>query len=142
VDVKGVARLNQPVETPIDLHALLAAQKIQGQVDAKSLRLVEISPDGLVLDTAVPCQFDSSSNAPQQGTFTFMLTGNTAADALRHYLLYFDLQGHDAPTLTMMPLVSVADVPYQGQDTLRITTVASASRATKVTILDIDQYTK
>src|SRR5438445_6534556 len=86
VSAVGTARLNKPIETPIDFGKDLA-------FNASSLRLVEVSETGELLDDAAPVQFDGISQDRGQrsasGTLTFILQGKTAADTVRRYQLYY-----------------------------------------------------
>jgi hypothetical protein len=127
VDPNGYARTNQPVEVSVDFNAALAKSGKPFIVNPKSLRLVEMTDEGMIDDSAVPCQYDPNPIAKNKGVLTLLVNGNLEKDWHRHYYLYFDEQGRDLPAMTVPPQVSVVDsIPYQGQDTLKITT----SRAT------------
>jgi hypothetical protein len=95
VNAAGCVRDDAPVEMPVDFPALLKALEVQGAVDAASLHLVEVNDRGEVVDGAVGVQWDRA--APEAGvtseSLVFLLEGTTAADATRHFRLYFDLAG-------------------------------------------------
>lgn len=97
-------------------------------MNADSVRVVEVTAAGQVIDEAVPFQFDpvagfnNKSNAG--GTLIFMLTGETAASATRYYHVYFGV-GNNASlaqvTAARPPKVKLTETTDEGFASYRIT---------------------
>jgi hypothetical protein len=121
------ARTDQPVERDLNFTALLDDLDRAGALIEDSLRVVETSADGRsILNDDVPFQFDraddydAATNAT--GRLVFLLTGQTPANATRHFHVYFDTTGTFSPA-QVTPRVSITDdVEDEGQSSFRITT--------------------
>ncbi|MDJ0768692.1 MAG: InlB B-repeat-containing protein [Ilumatobacter sp.] len=127
VDADGTTRVDTAVEADVDFSAAWASLGVSGDFDPASVRVVEVSTGGAVIDPAVPFQFDAGPGFDAQtnavGTVTILLAGQTDAAAQRHYDVYFDdvAAGHAAASVAA--LVSVTDgVPDAGEDTFEIVT--------------------
>jgi uncharacterized repeat protein (TIGR02543 family) len=97
VQANGYARQDRPVELSVNFTALLNGLGQPGLFDPQSLRVVEVSSAGAVIDDHVPFQFDragdyhAANNAA--GLLIFLVKGATPANGVRHYHLYFDKAG-------------------------------------------------
>ena len=126
------ARVNKPVEVPVNFTSLLSTLgQTSGLLDA-SLRVVEVTSAGAIIDSMMLHQFDHASGynavTNASGTLTFLMSGNTPAGATRTYHIYFDTQG-SFPVLPGTPLVSTTDnVAHEGQSSYRL--APSAGRTT------------
>jgi len=128
VAATGYARHDKVVDVAINFTDLLTAAGQEGKFDPDSLRVLEVDGN-TVVDEAVPFQFDRASNynpnTNAAGTLVLLLTGATAADATRHYHVYFDVTGGDyiAPEFTERVVVANITDAY-GFAAFRITTDA------------------
>jgi hypothetical protein len=111
INVGATARTDEPVDNTINFSQILSGLGHSGSLIDNSIHVIEVSADGsTVLDNNVPFQFDHDANfdasTQASGDLIVMLKGTTAANATRHYQVYFDTTGSfSAPTVT--PLVSV-----------------------------------
>lgn len=126
VEAAGYGRTAKPVEVELDFTALLHDLDRGGALDLRSIRVVEVSAQGQVLDDEVPFQFDPAADFDArrnaQGVLIFLLTGETAADATRRYHVYFDTSGSFTPP-TITPLVTLTDnVQDESFDSYQIAT--------------------
>ena len=93
----GYARNNYPATVAVDFSDILQTAGIAGGLNQASLRVVEVGQGGEVLDSHVPFQFDATS--PGVGELVYSLSGETSANAKRHFQVYFDTGGqYTAPT--------------------------------------------
>lgn len=126
VGANGHARVDKPVEAPLDFTTLLHTVGADQPIDLNSLRLVEIdSVTGAALPDQ-PYQFDlSPAFNPQNnasGTLTFLLTGETPSAAQRTYHLYFDVAGGGFAAPTFPDQTAISTVTDQGQESFHIQT--------------------
>lgn len=126
VDAAGYTRLAKPVEVELDFTSLLDDLDHGGALDLQSIRVIEWSGQGQVLDDEVPFQFDPAADYDArrnaQGVLIFLLTGETAADATRRYHVYFDTSGSFTPP-PITPLVTLTDnVLDESFDSYQVTT--------------------
>ena len=122
VGALGYARQESPVEVELDFAGLLARLGASGAFAPESLRVVEIGAGGAALDGAVPFQLDATEPAGPE-TLVFLLQGQTAPDAVRHFHVYFDLAGRPWHAPHFPPQVTVTDgVMHEGQESYRIAT--------------------
>jgi len=121
VDVGLYERRDKPVDEFLNFKTLLTSVGQGGAtVVAGSFRMIEVDVNGVVIDDAVPFQFEPFT--PDSGNLVFLLTGATPAKSKRHYHLYFDTAGFFAPA-DVNALVEVADdVDDEGQLCYEITT--------------------
>ena len=121
VDVGPYERYDKPVEQFLNFKTLLAGVGRGGErVVAESFRVLEVDANGVVIDDAVPFQFEPLT--PDSGNLVFLLAGSTAAQTKRYYYLYFDTAGDFAPA-NVDALVTVEDeVLDEGQLCYKITT--------------------
>jgi hypothetical protein len=121
-------RLDKPVEIDLNFTQLLAQLGQTGVAfPESSIRVIEVDSAGVVLDSAVPYQFDkdaaweATTNA--KGTLIFLLKGTTLAGVTRTFHVYFD---NTAKTpLTVTPLVNLTDnVTWEGQVSYKVDTVS------------------
>jgi hypothetical protein len=127
VAVGQVARVDLPVEAPVDLTAFLAG--IGGALDPLAFRVVEVDAGGGVLDDAVPFQFDAAAAFDPAthavGELVFVLNGATPALGTRRYRVLFDVAGAcgDCPAPPAVPAPMTLDsLQYEGQATWLIGT--------------------
>jgi len=131
VNASGHVRTDKPVEAALNFTALLAALGDSRVLDLNSIRVVEVTGTGSLVDAAVPFQFDKDTayNATNNasGVLVFIMQGNTPADAVRFYHVYFDVLGETFPPSTITPRVSVTDsVVDEGQESFKIDTPNAA----------------
>jgi hypothetical protein len=121
VDVGPYERQDKPVERFLNFKTLLAGVGRGGETCLpESLRVLETDANRVVIDEAVPFQFDPLT--PDSGTLVLLLTGTTLEQGKRYYDLYFDTAGSFAPAV-VEPLLEVADdVPDEEQLCYRIAT--------------------
>jgi hypothetical protein len=125
--VDGYARLDKPAELALNFTELLLTVGNSQPFDRNSLRLIEVTSGGTILDTAVAFQFDADidydpvSNAA--GSIVFMLKGSTPAAASRYFDVYFNAAGgtYTPPTVTTQ-VHYVDNVTYQGSPSYQIIT--------------------
>ena len=125
VSANGYERRDKPAEVALNFSQLFTAVGPARTLDTNSLRIIEVTATGTVLDTMVQFQFDrdsaynASTNA--RGTLTFMLGGTTASNATRSFHLYFDAIGGLFTRPPFPTHVSVSDTTnYQGQNAFAI----------------------
>ena len=112
VGAAGFQRTTRPAEVALNFTQLLTTLGTAGSLNENSLRVIEVTSGGTVIDSTVAFQFDKAagysalSNA--SGTVVFMLTGNTSAGVNRYYHIYFETStGFVAPGFAN--LVTVTD---------------------------------
>ena len=102
VEPADTEQQNRPVAATINFTVALKAAHSRGIFVANTIRVVEVTSRGGVLDEAIPLQFDFApdfhATSKAQGTLLFWLKGNTAT--ARHFHLYFET--HDAPNLSTL----------------------------------------
>lgn len=125
VKANGFARSDKPVEVKLNLTPLLVAQGGSGAINLNSLCVDELA-GGNVVDNAVVFQFDQAADynatSKARGTLTFLMAGNTAANATREFRLHFATAGgFSAPSFADQ--VNVTDgVAHKGYTSIRIVT--------------------
>ncbi len=129
VAAAGTARQNKPAEANVNFTQVLNALGKSGAVDPNSVRVVEVNAGGNVIDANVPLQFDKASdfnaNSKAAGTVVWIMKGNTAAGATRHYHIYFDVTSKGIPAPSVTPQVVLTDnVSDEGRSTFRVQTNA------------------
>lgn len=129
IGAAGYARAAKPAEVEIDFTALLNDLGRGGALDLQSIRVIEVSARGRVLDDEVPFQFDPAADyearSNARGMLIFLLTGEMAAADTRHYHVYFDTSGSFTPP-PVAPLVTLTDnVQDEGFDSYQIATDAA-----------------
>lgn len=129
VAANGTARQNKPAEASVNFTQVLNALGKSGAVDPNSVRVVEVNGSGTVVDANIPFQFDKASdfNATSKaaGTVVWIMKGDTAAGATRHYHIYFDVTGKGIPAPSVSPQVVLTDnVSDEGRSTFRVQTNA------------------
>jgi hypothetical protein len=124
VDVGLYERQEIPVEKFLNFKTLLVGIGRGGEtVIPASFRVLEVDGNGVVIDEAVPFQFEPLT--PDSGNVVLLLTGTSAAQMQRYYQLYFDTGGDFVPA-EVSALVEVTDgVPDEGQDCYMITTASA-----------------
>ncbi|HVT87882.1 MAG TPA: Calx-beta domain-containing protein [Tepidisphaeraceae bacterium] len=121
------ARNNQPVDNTINFTDILDDLGTSGSLVANSIRVIEVSADGHTqIDGNVPFQFDHDSNfdasSQASGDLIILTKGATAANATRHYQVYFDTTGSfSAPSFTAL-VTTDANSSDQGQAAIKIDT--------------------
>ncbi|MCI0418757.1 MAG: hypothetical protein L0387_16255 [Acidobacteria bacterium] len=126
VEANRYERKDQPVEAGLDFTQALEALGVPAALGDTSLRVIEVSAQGELLDENVPFQFDdaeaSASKAPARGILTWLLKGVTSERSGRHFFVYFDSAGK-FETGRGTPLVGpVETLLYEGQETFKIST--------------------
>jgi hypothetical protein len=121
VDVGIYERQDKPVEQFLNFKSQLVDIGLGGGfVIPESCRLLEVDVNGLVINDAVPFQYEPMT--PDSGTLVLLLTGTTTAQMQRHYHLYFDTGG-SFESVKVESLVEVTDnVPDEGQNCYMVTT--------------------
>lgn len=121
---EGVARQDKVVEQAVNFSNFMAEAGAGGPTfDANSIRVVEIDNAGVVVDPAVPFQFDRASSydpvSRASGTLLWQLTGTTPPGQGRTYHVYFDKTYKNIPAATVAPQVTRTDVIDEGFDAYR-----------------------
>ncbi len=120
------ARSDKTVEVGLDFGALLGGRVEPGALDLGSLRVVEVTPDGRIIDEAVPFQYDPTPGTVGQGTLIFQMTGETAATAVRQYAVTFGAAGEATTLAAAAPAapasVTLTNVTDEGFAAYRIAT--------------------
>ncbi len=127
VDSSTADRADKPVDAPLDLTDFLAL--IRGALDLNSLQVVEVDSAGAQLDTGVLFQFDPAPGFDPEiqasGNLVFIMAGDTPAATIRHYQLWFDVEGGcldcPPPPVVANP-VTVDSLTYENQLTYLIDT--------------------
>jgi hypothetical protein len=120
VDVGAHAPSDKPVGYLINFAALLQLVGQDGTVIQESLSLVEVDPNGQIIDAAVPWQYDPFTG--NSGTLVLLLTGATEVGKPRSYRLFFDTHGEFTPAFVEAQVELTDDVPDEGQPCYRIDT--------------------
>ena len=126
VNSGSFARVNKPVEVPVNFTSILSTLGQTGGLVDGSIRVIEVTSVGAIIDSTLLHQFDRASdydaNTNAAGTLTFLMSGNTLSGTTRTYHIYFDTQG-SFPTPPRAPLVSTTDnVTHEGQLSYQLTT--------------------
>ncbi len=119
------ARLDALAEVSIDLSAALAQAGGSGPIALDSLRLVEVDEAGTLVDAAAPFQFDPAAGfdvaGNAVGSLNILLSGTTDAGQLRHYELYFDVEGSAFTPQVVAPRITVDEgIEDEGLTTIRV----------------------
>jgi hypothetical protein len=125
INANGYARIDKPVEVPLNFSALFKESGIISTFSERSLRLVEVNSAGQVINERVPFQFDKAAEfeagKKALGSLIFMMTGTTAPNQSRYFRLCFDDKDH--PPNPVKPLLSIQDVgEYEGSAAYKINT--------------------
>lgn len=141
-------RTDYVIEEPVNFTTALSAAGQSAPLVESSIRVEELSADSqTVIDSNVPFQFDhtdsydAATNA--SGTLDVLMSGNTAANTTRHYVVLFDNTGTYTPS-SPTPLVTVdQNSSDQDMDAIKITSENSTYYLQKAnggfsTILDAD----
>jgi hypothetical protein len=126
VDAGGYERVDKPVEVHINFTQLLVNLGVAGPLDENSIRVVEVTSGGLLLDTAVVFQFERDSaydaSTHAAGILVFLMDNTTAPSAARTFHVYFDTVGKAFSSPVFVPLVSIEDdIMFQGQTSFCVT---------------------
>ena len=123
VQANGYARADKVAEATVDFAQQLTALGESGSFDEDSVRLAEVTASGVVLDDAVPFQFDNgiTPDAPA-GTLVWLLTGATATNDSRYYQVYFDVTGTFTTPSFLDRVERKADQSWAGQSSYKIIT--------------------
>jgi len=129
VSPEGFQRTDKPVEAPFDFTSLLKQLDLSGNLDEKSLRLVEVDPQGAVIDDRVPFQFERAGDyhpgINASGTLVFICTDTTPAQINRTYELYFDIEenhGDRIPARVEKRVRVTDNTAHEGQESIEIVT--------------------
>lgn len=128
IKANGYQRINKPAEVEVNFTQLLNALGQASPFSENSLRVIEVSNTGAILDTTVRFQFDkepgynASSNA--RGTVSLLMGGTTAPNASRYFHVYFETLAGGSFTLpSMSSQVTVTDnVMDEGQPSIKVVT--------------------
>jgi hypothetical protein len=115
------------VELELDLAQAAHQAGLSGTVDAATIVVRETDAAGKPVDTLCPHQFDAVASGKEgekslSGTLVFIMPGQMAAKAIRHFQVLF---GTQRPSIvqTVTPLVKAQDdVDWQGQKSVRVET--------------------
>jgi hypothetical protein len=129
VATNGFERRDKPTEIDLNFTALLNDLGQNGSFSLDSLRVVEMGGNGVIINDAVPFQFDrtaefnAGSNAT--GTLIILMEGLTPAGEQRHFQLYFDTTDNGPfNSVAVSPRMTVTDnVQDAGQLSYKIETV-------------------
>ncbi|MEL6892522.1 MAG: hypothetical protein AAFP84_13045, partial [Actinomycetota bacterium] len=118
---EGVERVDRVVEQSIDFSNLMAAAGAGGpSFDPNSIRVVEIDESGVVLDPAVPFQFEPDKSydpvSRATGTIVWQLVGTTLPGEGRSYHVYFDKAYKSIPAAVVPPQIVRTDIIDEGFD--------------------------
>jgi hypothetical protein len=121
------SRTDKPAEVTLNFTQLLGAVGNSQPFDQNSLRLIEVTSTGTILDTAVAFQFDPDvaydPNGNAVGDVVFLLSGSTPANSSRYFDVYFNPTGGTyAPPGVASQVHYTDDVLYQGTLSYQITT--------------------
>lgn len=102
VEPANTEQPDRPAAATINFSIALKAARSRGIFVSNTLRLVEVSSNGSVVDAAIPLQFDFApdyhATRKAQGTLLFLLKGATVNT--RRFYLYFET--HEARNLTQL----------------------------------------
>lgn len=121
---ESIERNDKVVEQFLDFSALMAAAGAGGPTfDVDSLRVVEVDDEGVLVDAAVPFQFDPAGNfnavSNATGTLIWQLTGTTPKGVARSYHVYFDKTYKSIPAASVASQVTRTDVVDEGYPAYR-----------------------
>ncbi|MEN8008309.1 MAG: T9SS type A sorting domain-containing protein [Candidatus Krumholzibacteriota bacterium] len=127
VDSSLAARLDHPVDAPVDLTSYMTL--VGGSLDLGTLQVAEVDSSGTPLDPGVLFQFDPDPGfdpaLQASGTLVFVMDGVTPAVTTRYYQLWFDVIGAcgDCPSPPAVPVpVTVDSLTYENQLTYVVDT--------------------
>jgi hypothetical protein len=119
------ARTDRPVVVPVDFGDALADGHALGRFDGDSLRVVEVDDAGAVIGDAVPFQFDPAPTDAEAGELVVDMAGETAADAVRRYHVYFDIVGRGIDPATVSGVLQTKEgVLDESNPSVRVATPA------------------
>lgn len=126
VDANGYERIDKPVDVNINFTKLIKGIGKTGTLDENSIRIVEISSIGTILNTDVQYQFDKASDYDPDnnaaGTIIFIMDGTTTSSKTRYYHIYFGLTGPSYSSLIVPPLVTWNENVDEGMSSYQINT--------------------
>ncbi len=116
------------VKIPMDFTSLIMqAGAASTALDIRTLRVLETSSSGAVINAAAPFQFDPAPdfdpNSNATGELVLLMEGPTPSNARRYYQIYF---GSDAslPAAPVLPRISVKDgVIDESQPSVAVSTL-------------------
>ncbi len=128
IRANGYQRTNKVAEADVNFTQLLTAFGQSSAFAENSIRVVEVSSGGSILDTSVAFQFDKEpgyhpqSNA--RGTVAFLMNGATTANASRYFQIYFETTTGGAYSLPSFSsqLVVTDNVVDEGQPSISVAT--------------------
>ena len=127
VNVGSFERVNKPVNAALNFTQLLAPLG-GGTMNETSLRVIEVSAAGAIINPSVAFQFDrdpaynAASNA--RGTLVFLLGGTTAANTTRYFDVYFDTAAGFSPATVPAQVTITDNIAHEGQSSFRIVTTS------------------
>ncbi|MFN0158705.1 MAG: immunoglobulin domain-containing protein [Bacteroidota bacterium] len=128
INANGFTRSNKPAEVELNFTQLLSSLGQSGTFAENSIRVIEVSNTGAILDPAVPFQFDKDATynavTNAKGTLAFLLNGSTPSNGKRYYHFYFETTAGGSFTLPSFTsqLVVTDDVAHEGQPSVKIET--------------------
>lgn len=121
VNTNGYIRFDKPIEVDLNFTSLLPGG---ATFNENSLRVVEVTAGGAILDTNVVFQFNRSAgynpSGNASGTLIFIMSGTTGSSMTRYYHIYFDHgTGFIPKTFSNQLLITTAF--WEGQNSYRVT---------------------
>ncbi len=127
VESGSAARVDLPVEAPLDLTAFLAG--VTGTLDPAAFQVVEVDTAGAIVNNAILFQFDAApgfdATSFAAGDLVFVMNDTTPALGTRHFRVLFDVVSAcgDCPPAPAVPApVSVDSLMYENQMTYLVST--------------------
>ncbi|MFK8023548.1 MAG: chitobiase/beta-hexosaminidase C-terminal domain-containing protein [Ilumatobacter sp.] len=116
---ESVARVDKVVDAELNFSDLMASAGAGGpSFDPDSIRVVEIDAAGVVIDPAVPFQFEEGRDydpvSVAEGTVLWQLVGTTSPGQGRSYHVYFDKTYKNLPAAVIAPQVTRTEVIDEG----------------------------
>jgi len=127
VAASGCERHDKPVEVNLNLTQVRKQLGLQGTANDIPIRVEDVNAAGTVEDARVLFQFDrakpSGAATTTSGTLVFLLKGNTPADGIRYFDVYFGPRSPEKAASKSASLVSLEDGgEYEGEPSFKIVT--------------------
>ena len=114
IKADGAVRTDKTAEIRLNFTTLLQSVGETNRFALNSIRVIEVDTNNVIVDNAVPFQFDPDADYNgfnnAQGTLNLLMAGVTPGNGTRFYHIYFDIVGSfDYPPPDVQPLVIAKD---------------------------------
>lgn len=116
-----VQRTDKPVSAQVNFGQMLNQLGITASFNSQSIRVIEVNPQGQIVNAQVPFQFNPVNPGAANGELVLLLAGVTEATQIRRFQVYFEVKQSLPAIYTISPRVTITDaVAHEGQSSFKI----------------------